>query len=131
MKISVGDLICDICADVANQKEADVEKIVQEGAEKLVSKLRAIPFGNRKHTGKRKRTPHYSKGWTMKTDFVAGEKTHIVYNRTPQLTHLLEKGTVNRETDRGANKGAGPEIPHIRPMFEEIEQEMKNKIKEL
>ena len=56
----------------------------------------------------------YAKGWTASIEESRMATTAVIYNKTPGLPHLLEKGHANR------GGGRTPGRPHIAPVEEEI-----------
>lgn len=75
-----------------------------------------------------KRTGDYSKGWKVKSTSNLNDFSSTIYNSTDwQLTHLLEKGHVNRNGSRTRA------IKHIEPVekkcIDEYYQEVTNIIK--
>lgn len=71
-----------------------------------------------------KRNGKYAKGWKSKIEKTRLGDRVVVYNKTSyQLTHLLEKGHVNR--DGGRTNG----IPHIKPAEDKAVNETLKMIK--
>mgnify|MGYP002410693333 CR=1 FL=1 len=65
------------------------------------------------------RTGDYAKGWTKKKN----KSGYTVHNATDyQLTHLLEKGHVNRDGSR-----TDPRV-HIKPVEDESNREFENEL---
>lgn len=80
--------------------ERNIEDIKEEVSDDTVALLKQ---NSPKHTGA------YAKGWTKK----AVGKNIVVHNKTnPGLTHLLERGHVNKDGGRTQAE------PHIKPIEE-------------
>lgn len=93
-----------------------VEKEVDKTARNMAKELR--------ESGP-KRTGDYRAGWTHKKD-KENDKSYsrVVFNKDKyQLTHLLEKGHINRD---GTTRTKA--IPHIQPVEEKYASEFENNI---
>lgn len=103
--MDIATILDDYSNDIYEEMETASIEVAKEGANKL------------KKTSP-KRTGKYGKGWRVKSTSNLKSFSSIIYNSTNwQLTHLLEKGHVNRDGSRTA-----PRV-HIRP----VEQECINK----
>lgn len=66
----------------------------------------------------------YSKGWTSTVEETRLGATGVIYNKTPGLPHLLEKGHAKRVG------GRVPGRPHIAPVEEEIVKDFPKELEE-
>lgn len=82
--------------DILNDYSLDIQESIQEEAEK-VAKKGVAELKNTSNTYKI-RTGKYNKGWRVKTNKGRGYIDCTIHNSTNyQLTHLLEKGHLNRD----------------------------------
>lgn len=82
--------------DILNDYSLDIQESIQEEAEK-VAKKGVAELKNTSNTYKI-RTGKYNKGWKVKTNKGRGYIDCTIHNSTNyQLTHLLEKGHLNRD----------------------------------
>lgn len=113
---SIGDLssaIADIMAEYTEDIEEGLEKAKTETANEGIKKLRLT---SPKHAG------DYAKGWSKKKIDTAV----VVHNRTDyQLTHLLEKGHVNRDGSRSKK------FVHIAPVEEQMINSFEKKVEKV
>lgn len=91
----MSDSILDI-KDILNDYSLDIQESIQEEAEKVakkgVAELKETSPKRKLHGGK------YAKGWRVKTNKGRGYIDCTIHNSTNyQLTHLLEKGHLNRD----------------------------------
>ncbi len=111
--------------DVANAMKEVVDEQAEETAKELRSKSP-------------KRTGVYAKGWKKKQAYETRQKKlNTVHNsKKYQLTHLLEKGHVRKNTDRAGvvhtsrRKRTAP-IVHIAPIEQQAIKNLEEKIKEV
>ena len=69
------------------------------------------------------RAAKYGRGWKSKVEQKRLWSEGVVYNIRPGLTHLLEKGTAQRSTKKGYNRGKMPAQPHILKAQEKAEED--------
>lgn len=82
--------------DILNDYSLDIQESIQEEAEK-VAKKGVAELKNTSNTYQI-RTGKYNKGWRVKTNKGRGYIDCTIHNSTNyQLTHLLEKGHLNRD----------------------------------
>lgn len=113
MSIRVNEIGNEIAKQVAiytREVEESLEEIKEEVAKETVDHLKGLNHP--------KLTGAYAKGWRIKKDGSA----LVIHNKTNyQLTHLLEKGHVNRDG------GRTEAIPHIGPAEEKAINEFISK----
>ncbi|MGD7051423.1 HK97 gp10 family phage protein [Sutcliffiella horikoshii] len=113
-KIDLSKEIAKILAEYTTEVTEGLEKAKEETAKETVTHL--------KSGREPKLTGDYLAGWASKK---VGT-TQVVHNKTDyQLTHLLEKGHVNRDGSRTKA------IPHIKPAEEEAIKEYLKKVEKV
>lgn len=119
--------ISKIVADEKNNANRIIEDLANESCQRVIE---TSPVKDTPYTGKNKKRKvgSYKKGWIVKTELKYGEKRFIVTNKKePELTHLIENGSVERATKRGKNRGKMPKLSHIRRSFDETVAKFENK----
>ena len=112
-----------ILDDVYEEEKSEVTKAVRETAKETVESLKTdFPEG----AGVYHNWNDYASGWTSTTskDAYGGIKAVIRNKDKYMLTHLLEKGHLNRD---GSMSKA---FPHIEPAVEEAFEEIERKLKD-
>lgn len=101
--------------------DKQLEKDIKEVAKFGKKELQKAPAG----AGKYYDWEAYSKGWGYRTDRKNfGQFVMVLENKKkPGLTHLLEKGHINRD-----GKTRAKAFPHIEPAAEEIFKEFERRI---
>lgn len=98
--------------EMAEDVEAEVEGILDEAGEDLLSRL---------HRDSPRKTGQYAAGWAETRETRVGGTVRIIRNEDkPQLTHLLEYG----------RRGAAAR-PHIRPSLEAVSEDMNTRLEQL
>lgn len=118
----MADSILDI-KDILEEYSSDIQEAIIEDAEKVAKK-----GANELKNTSPKRTGKYKKGWRVNTQKGRGYVSCTIHNSTNyQLTHLLEKGHMNRDGSR-----TSPRV-HIKPVedkcIKEYEKDVENIIK--
>lgn len=125
MRINVNEFSSKVFADIKG-----IVKAEQDNAKNIIENLAGDVQKRvqQKSPKSPKKYKKYAKGWKVKKEHEYGNTYFVVTNTTkPQLTHILENGTVQRKTKSGANRGAVKKQPHIRPAFDEVVAEYENK----
>lgn len=105
--LDINDILAGYGDEIQNLVRDEAEKVAKEG----VKSLKSTSPRNKRATASRGK---YAKGWRVKKENSRGEVHCIIHNATDyQLTHLLEKGHLNRDGSKTA-----PRV-HIKPVEEE------------
>lgn len=117
------DSVLDI-KDILNEYSSDIQEGIQAEAQSIgkqaVADLRATKGTYKIRTGK------YNAGWKVNTKKGRGEINCTVWNSTSwRLTHLLEKGHLNRDGSRTKA------YVHIAPIEKKYVNEYQKNIEEL
>lgn len=117
--------IADIFNNFTRDVEVKAEKLLKKKSDELNKELkqRSLQF---KKSGK------YAKGWRVKKE--KRLYTHYNNGKHASLSHILEKGTIDRsyKTKNGSEHRTGAVMakPHIDPAYQkirmELEQELQN-----
>ena len=110
------------CQDVTDGVKADIKTVSKEA----VSELKATSPVDKRKTGRRGR---YAKGWKDTVVFEREYDIRVeVHNKTDyQLAHLLEFG--HEVVVGGKVVGHYDGKPHIRPVEENLEEKLMEKVK--
>jgi len=99
----------DLTDDFIAEKQDALEQLVRDVAEWGKTELRA------KSPKRRSKGRHYASGWRVYfEEGIVSIVAEIGNDLKPGLTHLLEKGHVNKYG------GRAPAIPHIDPVYRSI-----------
>ena len=122
LHITCTELICEYF-----EKEGETaDRVISEYADEIKDLIaqrspRSILRSNNK----------YSKGWRVKKSTTAGKTYCIIHNKNkPRLTHILEKGTDERKTAKGWNRGKVESHPHMETAFSESMPSFIEKLKQ-
>lgn len=86
--LDVNEILNDYSYSIQESIEEEAKSIAKETAKELKASNKTYKI----------RTGQYNKGWAVKTQKSKGEILCTVYNSKQwQLTHLLEKGHINRD----------------------------------
>ena len=109
-----------ILEDYERELNDEFKKDLRATAKTVVEEVKKTPSGAERYHD----WNSYLDGWKMKTEQTHyGEYKHVIYNKDkPFLTHLLEKGHVNRD---GSFARA---FPHVEPAAEKGAEELKKRI---
>lgn len=110
---AVQKVLQEYAEDATTATKEVVQRVAKEGA-KAVKKSAAGAYGSGR----------YSRGWTSTVEETRLGATGVIYNKTPGLPHLLEKGHAKR------NGGRVPGRPHIAPVEEEIVKDFPKELEE-
>lgn len=100
-----------ILQDYANDVTMTTKELSKKLAAKGAATLRTVSRQSFRGTGK------YAKGWAVQTTETRLTVSSVIYNKSPGLPHLLEKG----HAKRGGGRVSGTE--HIKPVEEELVEE--------
>jgi hypothetical protein len=119
MKVKIDNLARTVektLSDYVDDVNDTVKEDIKEAGKEAVKELKQ---NSPKRTGK------YAKGWrsTVQKESAVGAEV-VVHNKIYGLTHLLENG----HAKRGGGRVAG--IPHIKPVEEDVTENLEKKIKE-
>ena len=116
--LDINDILAGYGDDIQELIQAEAEKIAKDG----VKLLKATSPKNKRNAKTRGK---YAKGWRVKKESRRGSVHCIIHNATDyQLTHLLEKGHLNRDGSRT------PPIVHIKPVEEKCISEYVKDVEE-
>lgn len=103
----------DILAQYTSDINKDLDEVMKEEAQETKKALR-----EKSPT----QSGRYAKGWAVKHE----KGRYIVYNKKPQLTHLLEKGHDIKRN--GVKIGEAPAFPHISKVEEWMQDDIMKKL---
>lgn len=117
---------------VAEKLRQDIDKILADYAEDVTKNVDDLAGEFAKKGAKAVRASsaqaygagRYSKGWTSTVEKTRVGTTAIIYNRTPGLPHLLEKGHAKRNGGRVEGKA------HIAPVEKDLVDEYTKAVTE-
>lgn len=95
--------------------KANIDQITKEMAKKGA---KAVSNASKQFKG----SGEYAAGWTTKFDTGRLSSQGTIYNKTPGLPHLLEKGHALR------GGGRAPAYPHIGPVEEKLVEEFQREV---
>lgn len=125
MSIQIDELESAVNDVLALYSEEITEGIKEEAKKVSKETQRKLKIASPKRTGA------YAKSWSVyKAKENANQIKMIVRNvKHYQLTHLLEKGTNTRQTNKGLNRGAMPEREHIKSVADWAQEEYEKRVK--
>ena len=128
MSTQIDELAKTLDSILALYSEEITEGIKEETRKVAKEAQRRLKLASKKATNGK---TEYANSWSVyiKKNNANELKTVIRNVKHYQLTHLLEKGTNTRQTNKGLNRGAMPEREHIKPVADWAQEEYEKRVK--
>lgn len=117
----LADAIKDALYDYSEEVKEGIERVAEEIAEEAEDRLKNTQNAYTVRTGK------YNASWTVTDTSKPGFANRTVNAKRPQyrLTHLLEKGHINRDGSRTRA------FPHIEPVDRYVSKAFEDSVKKI